>query len=123
MIIAIDFDYTIAENGYPDITKATLIKDAKEVINKLYDEGHTILIWTCRSSYKDAIQNCVEFLDKHEIKYHQINREAPLTVFKWKHVPDYMWSPKIDADLYIDDKQVGGLPSWKQIYKIINKEK
>ena len=119
MIIAIDFDDTIATYGYPDIIGARLIKDAKKVINKLYSQGHTILIWSCRSSYKKANVDAMKWLDQQGVLYHQFNREAPQTIFNWRFVPDYMWSPKIYADIYIDDKQVGGLPSWEEIYKII----
>ena len=45
MIIAIDFDGTIVENKYPKI--GTLRKGAKAVINRLYDSGHFIIIYTC----------------------------------------------------------------------------
>lgn len=110
MIIAIDFDGTIVEHKFPEIGK--LRKDAKEVINQLYNEGHYIIIWTCR--YEGfAVEQMELFLAANDIKYHCINQNHPELLFSPK--------PKIYADIYIDDRQVGGLPSWKEIYNIIQK--
>ena len=46
-ILAIDFDDTIVDSNYPTIVR--LREGAKEYINKLYNEGYYIIIWTCRS--------------------------------------------------------------------------
>lgn len=112
-VLAIDFDDTIAVQGYPECGK--LIKGAKKVINKLYDEGHHIIIWTCRM--EEPAAKAIEFLKKNGIKYHTFNDHA--AYIKEHYGND---TRKIFADVYIDDKQLGGLPSWDKIYKIL-KEK
>lgn len=114
-ILAIDFDGTIVEQNYPEM--GALRENAKEVINRLYDEGHTILIWTVRSRTDQAVQKMKNFLDENQIKYHTINENADSIL------NDPTWSDfsrKIYADLYIDDRGIAGLPSWDSIYRIIN---
>jgi len=116
LIFAIDFDGTIVTNKFPEIGE--LMPNAKKVINALYSAGHTILVWTCRSfdEHTDAsIYDVARFLAKEQIKVNGINVNAPSVVFN----P----FPKIYADIYIDDRQLGGIPSdWLEILKMINKE-
>ena len=95
MIIACDFDGTIVEHKYPLIGK--LLPNAKETINKLRDNGHKIIIWTCRYIYDD-IRSMIDFLDKNEIYYSIVNKNIQSIDFK----PE----PKIYADIYIDDKNL-----------------
>ena len=95
MIIAIDFDGTIVEHKYPAIGK--LKPKAKEVINKLVEKHHYIIIWTCRYIEKD-LKEMFDFLIKNEIKFHNINMNNSNISFR----P----IPKIYADIYIDDKNI-----------------
>lgn len=101
-IIAIDFDGTIVKHNFPFI--GDLIPEAKEVINALYNKGHTILIWTVRSITNDAVGKMKKFLDNNGVKYHNINENAEeiLNDPAWEN-----FSPKIYADLYIDDRGLG----------------
>ena len=105
MIIAIDFDETIVEHEFPGI--GDLKPNAKKVINQLYQDGHCIIIWTCRYTEKSLI-DMKRFLYDNDIKYHKINENSQFLTFN-----PY---PKIYADIYIDDKQLGGLPLWLSIY-------
>lgn len=119
MIIAIDFDGTIVDHEFPGIGK--LKPNVKEVINRLHNEGHTIIIWTCRTTQKEPTEESTifcakEFLDRWGIKFHTINNNDPRNSFQ----P----APKIYADVYIDDRNLGGIPEdWEDIYKIINKNR
>lgn len=114
MVIAIDFDDTIAENMYPEVGR--MKPHAKEIINKLYDEGHEIIIWTCR--WDDAADKARDFLAQHGIKYHKFNEHIDWALEEFKND-----TRKIYADIYIDDKQLGGIPEcWREIYSIL-KEK
>lgn len=110
MIIAIDFDGTIVEDRYPDIGE--LKPDAKEVINRL-SERHHIIIWTCRRG--EAIRAMYRFLDAAGVTFHAVNIPHPKNVEK--HMGD---TRKVFADVYIDDHNIGGLPSWTEIEKIIS---
>jgi hypothetical protein len=93
MIIAVDFDGTIAEHEYPNI--GSIKKGAKETINKWYDAGHKIIIWTCRGG-KEA-KEASQFLKENGIKFHTINENADPS-------DDFNPYPKVFAHLYIDDR-------------------
>jgi hypothetical protein len=107
MILAVDFDNTIVEEIYPDI--GPLRDNAREVINTLYNEGHTIIINSCRSGIHEG--NMEQFLIENEINFTWINCNEPDRI---KHFGRDC--RKISADIYIDDKNLGGIPSWLEIY-------
>lgn len=121
LVLAIDFDGTIASPSFPECGE--LIPYADLYINRLFLEGHTIIINTCRSGINEGLAQT--FLEKHNINYHYINSNLPSLIEFYKQD-----CRKISADIYIDDKCLMGLPeSWAEIYnkiqerwKIINKE-
>jgi uncharacterized HAD superfamily protein len=111
--LGIDFDGTIVEANYPKIGK--LKPNAVEVINKLYNEDYKILINTCRAGIYEG--HCYQFLKKHGIPYHYINSNLPKDI-------EFFGQDcrKISADIYIDDKQLGGIPDdWNEIYFLIKR--
>jgi hypothetical protein len=117
-IIAIDFDGTIVEHEFPMIGE--LKEDAKEIIQLLKEEGHKIIIWTCRTSQhsfkhvegsRPTVFDVKDFLDANEIPYDTINHNIPELGFQ----P----APKVYADFYIDDKNLGGFIPWKEAYDLI----
>jgi len=95
LIIACDFDGSIVNHEYPKIGK--LKPNAKEVINKLYDKGHKIIIWTCRYTEVD-LSEMKNFLVKKKIKFHEINKNIQGLNFNPV--------PKIYANIYIDDRNI-----------------
>jgi hypothetical protein len=112
MRIAIDFDGTIVKgDNYPNIGELAL--NAKTVINKLFNEGHKILINSCRTGkYEGMIE---DFLKENDIHYHYINCNQPEDIYKYKQD-----CRKISADVYIDDNNLLGIPNdWNDIYNII----
>jgi len=112
MIIAIDFDGTITDAQFSDFPKiGTLRPDAFVCINYLRDVlGCKIIIWTCRS-LKPDLDAMKAFLNEAGIKYDAVNVN---------HFVPFVQTPKIYADIYIDDRQAGGLPeSWIDILKLI----
>jgi len=110
MTIAVDFDGTIVEHEYPKIGKP--IPFALEVLRKLQDEDHYILIlWTLREGrlLKEAIDYCA----KNGVYFYACNKNYPE-----EETQD--GNPrKIGADVFIDDRNLGGLPDWGMIYKIL----
>ena len=111
MILAIDFDGTIAELSWPE--PGALKKDADIYIRKLYKEGHEIIINTCRSGKFEGMAQ--DFLDANNIPYNYINSNLPRLIKKYKQD-----CRKISADIYIDDKCLMGLPNtWEEIYNLI----
>lgn len=111
-ILAIDFDGTIVEEGYPDIGKEK--KNAKLVINALYKLGFTIIINTCRAGEHEI--NARKFLQERGIMYHYINENCPTRIERYDTD-----SRKISADLYIDDKNIWHNDDWLAIYQEVCK--
>jgi hydroxymethylpyrimidine pyrophosphatase-like HAD family hydrolase len=110
MILSIDFDGTICEQSFPEV--GALRKNADKYIRKLYEDGHEIIINTCRTGKYEGMAQ--DFLDANNIPYYYINSNLPEVISKYKQD-----CRKISADVYIDDKCLMGLPSWKKIYKLI----
>lgn len=110
-VIVVDFDGTLVENKYPKVGK--LRKNAKEVMMRLMEDGHEIVINTCRAGiFEGAVY---EFMDKHEIPYDYINCNLPKLIEQYG-----MDCRKISGDIYIDDKSLGGIPDdWHTIYNMI----
>jgi hypothetical protein len=106
MIIAIDFDGTIVNDRFPDL--GMLLPDAKRVINTMHDDGHFIIIWTCRSGQK--LLECVNFLLEHGICFDRVNDQMPAHRAKYEND-----TRKIYADIYIDDRIIGGFTGWSNI--------
>lgn len=109
-IIAIDFDGTIVEQAFPEIGK--LLPYAKEVLYNLYYQGYYIIIWTCRGGQE--LIDAKDFLDKKGIMYHKLNENAP-----FERV-GFMPHPKIFADVYIDDRNLGGFPGWEYVEEMLS---
>ncbi len=104
--LAIDFDGTIVENKYPKIGKPMLF--AFETLKKLQLKGYILILWTYRSGRK--LNEAVEFCQKNGIEFYAINRSYPEEEYSEKI------SRKIDADIFIDDRNVGGFLGWPKIY-------
>ena len=109
LIIAIDFDGTIVEDAYPDIRKPKIF--ALETIKRLQGDGHRLILWTYRSGRK--LKEAVNFCEKQGIEFYAVNKNYPEEEFDGKI------SRKIHADLFIDDRNIGGFIGWTEIYKLI----
>lgn len=113
-IISIDYDDTIVVADYPNVGKIKPF--AQIVINTLYEEGHTIIIWTCRSG--DHEKAAALYLNECGVKFHHINENHPDNIAQYDSD-----SRKVYADIYVDDKQLGGLPGhWLEIDYIIRQQ-
>lgn len=113
MIIAVDFDGTLHNGEYPSI--GSPMPSAIDVMQKLkYREGHYLIIWTCRDG--NLLTEAINWLLENEIPFDRVNDHEP------KNKAEYGGTTrKVYAHLYIDDKQVGGLPSWSEIYDYVKK--
>ncbi len=111
MIIAVDFDDTLVYSDYPNVKG--IKPDAAQILEKLIDEGNDIIIWTCRMD--EPLEIAKQFLKEMEVKHHYINEHVPRLIEKYKND-----TRKIYADVYIDDKNLGGIPEdWNEIYNIL----
>ena len=108
MIIAIDFDGTLHLGTFPSI--GIPAPDAVQVMKQLKEDGHYLIINTARNG--DDLLNAINWLLEREIPFNRVNDNYPANVEKYSSN-----SRKIYAHLYIDDRQVGGLPPWREIYE------
>ncbi|MDB3977193.1 hydrolase [Flavobacteriaceae bacterium] len=106
LTIAIDFDGTIVENAYPKIGKPIIF--AFETIKKLQENRHRIILWTYRRGKE--LDQAVAFCEKHGVVFYAVNMSFPGEDY------DTSYSRKINADLFIDDRNIGGMKSWGEIY-------
>jgi len=107
--IAVDFDGTIVEHEYPGIGKEKLF--AFQTLKEIEKLGARLILWTFRSG--EQLDEAVEFCKKNGIEFYAVNRNYPEEVF------DETVSRKIDADIYIDDKNLGGFPGWSEVWQIL----
>ena len=96
-VIYVDIDETICRREKStdfgvvhDYKKAKPIKENIEKINKLYDEGHTIVYWTARGSRKqiDWTELTSQQLCEWGANYHELKVDKPF------------------YDLFIEDKSL-----------------
>lgn len=112
MIIAVDFDGTIVEHKYPYIGKA--IPLAFQTLKQLQNEHHTLILWTVREGA--LLDEAITYCKKNGLEFFAHNANYPQE--------DRNTAPrKIKADLFIDDRNFGGLPDWQFIYQAIHAKK
>ncbi len=112
-IIAVDFDGTIVDDKYPAVGKAKLF--AFETLRQLQNDGYRLVLWTYRSG--KALDEAVEFCSKNGIEFYAINNS-----FEGEDFDKETQSRKINADIFIDDRNLGGFPGWGEVYQIITKK-
>ncbi|TBW30393.1 BT0820 family HAD-type phosphatase [Gramella sp. KN1008] len=113
LTIAVDFDGTIVENRFPEIGKPILF--AFESLKKLQDEGHRLILWTYR--HGERLNEAVEFCKKNGLEFYAVNKSYPEEEY------DDTISRKILADIFIDDRNLGGLKGWGEIYQSLTNNK
>lgn len=110
MIIAVDFDGTIVEHDYPKIGQS--IPFAIETLLKLQGEGHILLLWTFRTG--SQLQEALDYCEGKGLRFYAANKNHP--------DEDETKAPrKLNADIFIDDRNIGGLPDWGVIYNLVKK--
>ena len=113
MVIAVDFDGTIVEHRYPEIGAEKPF--ACEVLRMLIAERHQLILWTVREGklLDDAIKWCKD----RGVEFWAVNSDSS---DMFREAKDKNLSCKLNADVFIDDCGIGGLPDWNTIYKIIH---
>jgi hydroxymethylpyrimidine pyrophosphatase-like HAD family hydrolase len=112
LTIAVDFDGTIVEHKFPDI--GSEIPFAIHTLRALQKKGHKLILWTYRSG--PELDAAIQFCQSNGLEFYAINKNYP------EEKMDENISRKILADIYIDDRNFGGLPSWTEIYQQLHPE-
>jgi hypothetical protein len=107
--IAVDFDGTIVEHEYPEIGKEKLF--AFQTLKELEKLGARLILWTFRAGKE--LDEAVEFCKKNGLEFYAVNKNYPEEIF------DESISRKIDADIFIDDRNIGGFPGWSGVWQIL----
>lgn len=115
MTIAVDFDGTIVTHEYPNIGKE--IPFAIQTLKLLQKDGHKLILWSVREGklLNEAVQWCRE----RGLEFYAINRDYP----EEETNNSNNYSRKLKVDIWIDDRNIGGLPDWGIIYRIIKENK
>lgn len=113
MKIAVDFDGTIVEHRYPEIGKERPFATA--TLRKLIDDGHKLVLWSVREG--QLLEDAVEWCRKRGVYFYAVNQDYD------DDIPEQNahYSRKLKVQLFIDDRNVGGLPDWGAIYAIISR--
>ncbi len=114
MIIAVDFDGTIVEHCYPEIGRE--IPFATTTLKMLAQERHQLILWTVRRGR--LLQEAVDWCKERGVEFYAVNKNFPE-----EQVDNDGGYCKLNAELFIDDRNLGGLPDWGKIYEMITKEK
>ena len=109
LTIAVDFDGTIVENAFPRIGKTRIF--AFETLKKLNEEGHRLILWTYRHGHQ--LEEAVQFCKDNGVEFYAVNKSFPEEEY------DKSQSRKILADLFIDDRNIGGVLGWGEVYQIL----
>lgn len=113
MVIAVDFDGTIVEHKYPHIGKE--LPFAIATLKRLQAERHLLILWTVREG--DLLDEAVEFCRKRGLEFYAVNANHPD-----ENAQEHRYAcRKPKADLFIDDRNVGGLPDWGAIYEMVSR--
>ena len=108
--IAVDFDGTIVDHEYPEIGKEKLF--AFLTLKELNKRGARLILWTFRTGKE--LDEAVEFCSKNGIEFYAVNKNYP------EEIMNDTVSRKIDADIFIDDRNIGGFPGWSEVWQLLN---
>lgn len=115
MTIAVDFDGTIVEHRYPEIGKE--LPFATQTLKMLMNDRHKLILWSVREG--KLLEDAVEWCRKRGVEFYAVNKDYP----EEDLTKSQNFSRKIKADVWIDDRNIGGLPDWGTIYQMITERK
>lgn len=114
MIIAVDFDGTIVTHEYPKIGKE--IPFAIDTLKRIQNDfQHRLILWTVREGAE--LEAAVEYCRNKGLEFYAINNNYP------EESNATFEARKLTVDLFIDDRNLGGLPDWGVIYQMIKSQK
>lgn len=101
MYICVDFDGTCVSHNFPAIGKEI---GAAPVLKYLASKGHKLILYTMRDNHVEGnktycfLDDAIKWFRDHDIPLFSSNSNPNAT---------FSSSPKVHADLYIDDRSLG----------------
>lgn len=111
-IIGVDFDGTIVEHKYPAIGKEMLFAFA--TLKALQQKGHKLILWTIRTGA--LLDEAVAYCRENGVEFYAVNKNYP------EEQLDEKTSRKLNADVFIDDRNVGGFIGWSEVWNSLHPE-
>jgi len=110
--IAVDFDGTIVEHAYPEIGDEMLF--AFDTLKALQEKGHRLILWTFRDG--QYLDDAVAYCKKNGVEFYAVNQSYPEEKY------DLSISRKIQCEVFIDDRNLGGFPGWSEVWQLLHPE-
>ncbi len=110
--IAVDFDGTVVEHKYPEIGKEMLF--AFSTLKALQQKGHKLILWTIRTG--KLLDEAVAYCKQNGIEFYAVNKNYP------EEELDANTSRKLNVDIFIDDRNVGGFIGWSEVWQSLHPE-
>jgi hypothetical protein len=107
-LIAVDFDDTVVKQPlnakYPNV--GPTIEAAIPVLKELTRVGHRLILWTVRDLAQDGILKAIEWYKDNQIDLYAVNHRPHEDIEDARGIR-HSNSPKVRANLYIDDAALG----------------
>jgi hydroxymethylpyrimidine pyrophosphatase-like HAD family hydrolase len=111
--IAVDFDGTIVEHAYPEIGQEMLFAFA--TLRRLQERGHKLILWSIREGA--LLQAAVDYCKLNGVEFYAVNATFPGEILE-----PGVSARKVNADIFIDDRNVGGFLGWSETYQMLHPE-
>ena len=116
MTIAVDFDGTIVDHRYPEIGEEKPF--ATDTLKMLIKDRNKLILWTVREGR--LLDEAIEWCRQRGVEFYAVNKDYP----EETEQNNQHFSRKLNSiDYWIDDRNIGGLPDWGTIYRMISHRK
>lgn len=105
--VAVDFDGTIVEDKFPKIGTPKLF--AFETLKAMQAKGFMLILWTVRRGKE--LEEAVEFCRANGVEFYAVNANYPEEAMEGEG------ARKINVDVFIDDRNVGGFIGWSAVWQ------
>ena len=79
-------------------------------------ERHKLILWTVREG--ELLEEAIEWCRQRGVFFYSVNKDYPE-----EEKSRNGFSRKLKGDLFIDDRNLGGLPDWGTIYQMFHEQK
>ncbi len=114
LLLSIDFDGTVVEHKFPLVGK--FLPGAVRVLKRLQSSGHRLILNTCREDNEGPLRN-KKYLSEAVVACNNVG--VDFVSVNENRVEDEFRSSelrrKVYADIYIDDRNLGGFPGWDAV--------